>query len=339
MFEDFKNEISSIKYLSPLLLIAVIIFLVQVALQVLNTFSDIVIIIVFAWILSFILEPMVYFVQKKFKIPVILTTLFVYFLFGAIISVSVYILIPVMSEQIQILSKVLPGYLKSSPDFIQKGSAVFFSSLGNYVYIIPSVAQFLVYFITILILSFYLIIEKDTINKTFYKMTPRSWRPHVKFLEETVDHTMSSFLRVQLIFGIISGIFTFIVLFLFGISFAPSTSVVAGFLTIVPVIGTVLALIPPFLVSFVADPSKSLFILAILLVGQQIIYNVLGPKLIGSAFKIHPIIVLLSLLIGFKVAGLIGSIFAIPIVSIATVVGNEVLEFSQKEKKNDTANT
>ena len=120
-------------------------------------------------------------------------------------------------------------------------------------------------------------------------------------------------------------------LVLFGIDFAPSTAVVSGLLTVIPVIGVVLALMPPFLASFVQDPSKALFILAILLVAQQLVYNLLGPKLIGQAFKIHPIIVLISLLVGFKVAGFIGSVFAIPVVSIATIVGKEIIEKRKEE--------
>lgn len=331
MLEDLK-QISGVKYLPPLLLIAVIIYLIQIGLSVLNTFSDIVLIVVFAWILSFILDPIVFAANKKLKIPVIITTLLIYLLFGIIISIAIYLLIPILSEQIQILSKVLPVYLVSAPPFMQKASSLLLGSLNNYIYIIPSVAQFLIYFLTTLILSFYLIVEKKTIDKTIRKMTPAPWRPHLAFLENAVDQTMASFLRVQLIFGVISGIVTFIVLLAFGINFAPSTSVVAGLLTIIPVIGTVLALIPPFLVSFVADPQKSLLILFILLIAQQLIYNILGPKLIGGAFKVHPIIVLLSLLIGLKVAGLVGGIFAIPVVSIATVVGKEILDLNSREE-------
>lgn len=331
MLEDLKAELSSIKYLSHLLLIAIVIYLAQVFLQVLDTFSDIVLIIVFAWVLNFILGPLVRLANKYLKLNILFSTILVYLLFGLVISSSVYLLIPVISQQIGVLEKVLPIYLEASPAYIQKASQTFLGSLGNFAYIIPSAFQFIIYFITVLVLSFYMIIEKKTINRTIHKMLPGSWLPHVEFLEQAVDRTMSSFFRVQLIFGLISGVVTFIVLLLFGIDFAPSTAVIAGLLTIVPVIGTVLALIPPFLVSFVSDPSKSLFILAILLVAQQLIYNILGPKLIGGAFKIHPIIVLISLLVGLKVAGLIGAVFAIPVVSIATVVGKEILENRKEE--------
>jgi predicted PurR-regulated permease PerM len=331
MLEDLKTEFASIKYLSHLLFIAIVIYLAQVSLQILNTFSDIVLIIVFAWILNFILGPLVLFVNRQTKIPLIFSTVFVYILFGLVISVSVYLLIPTVLQQIGTLSKILPLYLESSSPQIQKASQTFLTSLGDLTYIIPQVSQFLIYFITILVLSFYMIIEKKTINSTIHKILPRSWLPHMDFLEEVVDRTMTLFFRVQVIFGLISGVMTFAVLLLFGIDFAPSTAVVAGLLTLIPVIGVVLALIPPFLVSLVQDPSKALFILAILLVAQQLVYNLLGPKLIGQAFKIHPIIVLISLLVGFKVAGFIGSVFAIPVVSIATIVGKEVIEKRREE--------
>jgi len=326
MLEDLKAEFASIKYLSHLLFLAIVIYLAQVFLQILNTFSDIVLIIIFAWILNFILGPLVNFVNKQTKTPLIFSTVFVYILFGFVISVSFYLLIPVITEQIRFLAEILPAYLSSSSPQIQKASQTFLESLSDLTFIIPQISQFLIYFLTILVLSFYMIIEKKTINDTIHKIIPRSWIPHMEFLEEVVDRTMTLFFRVQVIFGLISGFMTFVVLLLFGIDFAPSTAVVAGLLTVIPVIGVVLALIPPFLVSFVQDPSKALFILAILLVAQQLVYNLLGPKLIGQAFKIHPIIVLISLLVGFKVAGFIGSVFAIPVVSIATIVGKEIIE-------------
>lgn len=326
MLQDLKRDLSSVQYLYHLLFIAAIIYLAQVFLQVLNQFSDIVLIIVFAWILNFILGPIAGFVNNRGKIPLVPSTILVYILFGAIISFSVYLLIPVISQQAFILSKILPIYLEASPPQIQKASETFLTSLGDLSLIIPSAAQFLVYFLTVLVLSFYMIIEKKTINTTLHRMLPKSWLPHVEFFEEAVDRTMSSFFRVQIMFGLIAGFVTFIVMFILGISFAPSTSVISGLLTVIPVIGVVLALIPPFLVSLVQDPSKALLILIILAVANQVIYNLIGPKLIGGAFKIHPIIVLLSLLVGYKVAGFIGSVFAIPVVSIMTIVGKEIIE-------------
>jgi len=58
----------------------------------------------------------------------------------------------------------------------------------------------------------------------------------------------------------------------------------------------------------------------ILLLAQQIIFNIWGPKFIGKAFKIHPIVVLLSFIVGFKIAGVMGAIFAIPVISIIILV-------------------
>ncbi len=333
MLQDLKNEISEIKYLYPLLLIAAVIFLIQVFLQVLSIFTDIVLIIVFAWLLSFVLDPVVYFVRRTFKIPLILSTFLTFILFGALFTGAIYTLIPIVSEQIQIVVKLLPTYLFSAPPFIQNASQKFLESLTNYIYIIPSVAQFLIYFLVVLVLSFYLIVERGTIKETIYKLVPSSWHKHLTFSQQVIDQTVANYMRIQVIFGIIGALLTFVVMLAFGINFAPSTSVVAGLLTIIPVIGPVLALVPPFLVSFVVDPSKALFILAILLVLQQISYNILGPKLIGGAFKIHPIIVMLSLLAGLKVAGLIGGIFAVPLVSMATIIGKEILGMNVKEEK------
>ncbi|MBI2420682.1 MAG: AI-2E family transporter, partial [Candidatus Levybacteria bacterium] len=67
---------------------------------------------------------------------------------------------------------------------------------------------------------------------------------------------------------------------------------------------------------------------------QQITFNFLGAKIMGNAFKISPIIVLFSLLIGLKIAGGVGGIFAVPIVSITIVIGREFYNYYLKHEKN-----
>jgi predicted PurR-regulated permease PerM len=132
------------------------------------------------------------------------------------------------------------------------------------------------------------------------------------------------------IFGIVSGVFTWLVLSFFLVDFAASISLLSGILTVIPLVGPLLALIPPVLVSLVTNPNnptEAVIILAILLIFQQILFNAVGPKLMGKAFRLHPIIVFLSIIIGFKVAGPLGGIFAVPFLGIGTVVLKELAHY------------
>jgi predicted PurR-regulated permease PerM len=114
---------------------------------------------------------------------------------------------------------------------------------------------------------------------------------------------------------------------IFSVYYAPSAAFLSGILTIIPLIGPILALIPPVFIALATNPQNPTIagiILVVLLIIQQVMFNYLGPRLMSKAFKLHPIIVLLSIIIGFKVAGAFGAIFIIPILGILVLVFKEL---------------
>jgi predicted PurR-regulated permease PerM len=197
------------------------------------------------------------------------------------------------------------------------------NSFDNLISFLPSVATIFVDIIIILVLSFYLIIDKETIDAEIYKLAPKAWHKNLKFIQETINETFASFLQIQVLFGVLAGITAWIVLRIFSIDYAASIAIIAGLLTIIPLAGPLLGILPPAFVVLVTHPENPILALAIaatLLLIQQITYNAIGPKLMGRAFKLHPIIVVISILIGYKVAGAMGAIFVIPVLGIAVIV-------------------
>jgi predicted PurR-regulated permease PerM len=332
MLEDIKKELSSIKLLTILVTIAVSIYLLRFVLEFLQNFSDIILILVFGWLLSFILEPLVDLFSKRLKIPRLASTALVFVLVGALIALSMLLFIPDITGQIKVLETIVPNFLKTTP-LAQKTVSNFFNSLNNYVNFIPSIAQVLVNVVTILILSFYLVLEKDNINKRLYVIAPKKWHENMHFMQKVIDKTFASFLRLQVIWGLISGLTTWIILSLFGVQFAASTSFLSGLLGAIPVIGPIICLIPTLLVTLIVKPSQVVIIFIILFGIQQLIFNVFGPKIVGQTFKISPVVVMLGLLIGVKIAGFTGAIFAIPVVSISLIVAREFYSFYFKDKE------
>lgn len=327
MLDEIKKEFSSFKLLVILLSTAVSIYLLQILWQVIGNFSDVIIIIVFAWLLSFILEPLVDLVSKFSKLPKVLSALSVYIFFAILFSIMIFIFIPLVSSQLQSLSEIVPLYLVSFPKFVQTWNNAVTNSLDTIISIAPSLATLFVNIILVLFLSFYLIIDKDKIDEEIYRLAPRNWHKNLKFIQTVINDTFSSFLQIQVIFGIIAGISTWVVLRIFSVDFAASIALIAGILTIIPLIGPILALIPPVFIALATNPNnptEAIFIFAILLLIQQIIFNFIGPKLMGRAFKLHPIIVFLSIILGFKIAGPLGAIFVVPVLGIFVIVLKEL---------------
>lgn len=323
MFDDIKKELSSLKLLTILLTFAVGIYLLQFLFDFLRNFSDIILILVFGWLVSFILEPFVDIFTNYLKIPRAISTALVFILAAILLILTFAIFIPDIISQFSALEKIVPQFLQNSPPQVQLAVDNFIGSLNNISNLIPSVTQFVINLVTILILSFYLIIDKENINKRIYSITPKKYHESIRFTQNVIDKSFASFVRIQLLWGVIGGLITWVILTIFGINFAASTSLMAGILTAVPVIGPIIGVIPPLFVALIDKPNQALIIFLTIFVIQQFIFNVFGPKLISKAFNINPVVVILSLLIGIKIAGATGAIFAIPVISILLIVARE----------------
>lgn len=319
MLDEFKKHISSIKILVTLLIIAVGIYIFQTTWQFLAFFSDVFLMLISAWLLSFILEPIVEYTSKKTHIKKLYGALIIYVLFLGILVAMLFIIIPSIAVQTQRLLLITPKLLVNYPAFVSKFADVASAILSNSLSAVPYVANFFLSVFLAVIISFYFIVDKDHIMREFYSILPKRWHKDAQFIQITIDNTFESFLRVQLYFAILSGVVTWLVLLLFRVDFAAISGFAAGVLTIVPFLGPVLALIPPLFVCIVTGSPQMFFVIAVLIITQQIIFNVIGPKLMGNAFKLHPVIVLLSFIVGYKIAGGVGAIFAVPVLGVLIV--------------------
>jgi predicted PurR-regulated permease PerM len=320
MFDDLKKNATLLRILLILLIIAVGVYVIGILWQIIGIFSDIIIVLVMAWLLSFIIEPVVDTISEVGHVSKSWATTLTYILILLLFIGIVFLFIPTVTQQIKVLTVIIPDFLKTAPPYIERFAANITNSINQSVAFIPSVAQFFFSLFVMLILSFYFTVDKDHMNKEFFELMPDEWHERVKFMQELINSTFASFLRVQLTFGILSGVITWIIFTLLGLEFAASTSLLSGILATVPLIGPVLAIIPPVFVALLADSTKALIVFGVLLIAQQIIFNIVGPRLLGSAFRIHPAIVIISFLVGTKLAGGVGAIFAVPILGISSVV-------------------
>ena len=156
MFEEIKKEFTFFKLLVFLLTIAVSIYLLGIFWQFLGNFSDVIIIALVAWLLSFILEPLVDVVSKLTRLAKLWSALIVYVFFAILFTAIVFILLPTVISQYQSLSTIIPKSLNAFPQFTKTWNNVVGHSFENLIGFLPSVATIFVDIIIILVLSFYL---------------------------------------------------------------------------------------------------------------------------------------------------------------------------------------
>ncbi len=336
--DEIRRNYSLIKILIILLTIAVGSYVLSLAWNVvISKFLDLFVILLLAWLLSFTLFPVVVRIQKLLKSSKLIATVVTYVLISIILSLVSIVYFPLVASQILSLTIILPQYLKTAPPVLITFIDSLGSQIGNSVALIPSVAQFLFSAFITLVISFYLIIDKEKINREIFNLVPEKWHGVLRFTEQVINDTFVSFLKVQLFFAISTGVLTWIILRLFNIDFAASAAALAGVFAFIPLIGPLLALVPAVLVALLSDPVKALIIGGILIALQQVIFNMIGPKLLGKAFKLHPAVILISFVIGLKFAGSLGAVFAIPVLGISAVMirkfGHYFFEIRDKATK------
>jgi predicted PurR-regulated permease PerM len=174
--------------------------------------------------------------------------------------------------------------------------------------------------VLVLILSFYITLDGPRIAGRILLTLPESWRADTVRFFTIVNHTFGGFLRAQLLQGSIYGLATAVVMTAFGLSYVALASVIAAIVVLVPILGSVLGVIPPLLIVLIERPDRALWMLLALAIIQQVLFNMIMPRLIGRSVGLHPLLVFAAILVGAAVAGGWGILFGIPIAGVAASV-------------------
>ncbi len=263
--------------------------------------------------------------------------------------------VPSMLVQLNQLAAVFPSIANRAPELAQVGQR-FLADLGlrnvnvesalltglgslqnvatpvlqNAIVILGGLLALISNLLVVLILSFFFALDGPQLSRTVFDLIPESFGDEVQVLANTIDRTFGGFIRAQFLQAFLVGIGTGVVMAFFGGQYVLVTSLFAGVFMLIPFIGPLLALVPPFLVTVILNPGQLLIILGILLIYQLIIGNVLMPKLLSDALGMHPLVVIASLLIGVKIGGLWGAFFGIP---VAGVISTMAMFFYRRWKR------
>ena len=307
--------------LATVIIIAIAFFLFQIKGILLGLFA--------AFIMVASIYPFVKVLEKR-KVPKILAITLIYALVIAFVVLLVIPILPFLAEQIQALFKAIPIYLDSVSRLfginldlkqIQSYITPVISALGENAYSITSkVFGGIFSIVTIFVISFYMLIEKERLEKSIPEILPASYREKARITLVQVEEKLGAWLRGQIVLSFSIGIITFIVLTILGIPFALPLAILAGFLEIIPTIGPIIAAIPAVIVAFAISPIMGLIVM-LAYVGIQVAENnLLVPKIMQKAVGLNPVAILISILIGSQLFGIIGALLSIPFVSAAIII-------------------
>lgn len=178
-------------------------------------------------------------------------------------------------------------------------------------------------FFTVVVLAIYLLLEEQGIRKFTMSLLPIDHKADVANALNKVGAKLGAWLRGQLALMIIIGTITGIVTSILGLPYSLALALWAGLTEVIPYLGPIIGGIPVLIIAFLDSPVKALIAAVILGIVQQAESNLLVPKIMQRSVGLSPVIVILALLIGGKLFGIVGTILAVPVAAMASVLIQE----------------
>lgn len=341
------------RLLSTLLIlgvIAVTFYIVSQLTDLFFYFGDIFLTFFLAWLLAFIISPIVARIVGIIpRLPRAVATILVYSAVVVILVILVVVAAGALATSIADFAASLPNIRANLPEILAPWQARLDSiglgqidlvaqaeaALGN----LDQFAEALVEplqqvavaslsvigtMLIVFFLSIYMVLDRDVVLAFLFRIVPPSYSEEARLLETSVSRSFGGFLRGQALMGFIYFLIALGTNLLLGLPLAALTSVSAGVLQMIPFFGPFISWAPPVIVALVLQPESVVPTIILMGAGWLVVMNVLQPRIMQGAVGIHPIVVLGSVLIGGRIAGIPGAIFGIP---IAAVVSAFVMEF------------
>lgn len=205
---------------------------------------------------------------------------------------------------------------------------------GNVLTGIASIFGGLVSALTVLVLTFYLLLEEHPIREAGVNLFPPHHRTQIAKSFERITRKLGAWLRGQFTLSIIVGLLTALAMTLIGVPAPLAIGVLAGVLEIIPIVGPLVAGVVMLLMAAIS-PEAALFKVVLSLVYfvllQVIEGQILVPKVMQKAIGISPVVIIIALLVGAKLAGVTGAILAIPLAAVLQVAAQDWPKFQNSK--------
>lgn len=282
------------------------------------------------------------------RLPRWLAILLIYLTIVGVLTIVGLLVIPPMLQQAQDLWHRAPELLNRAQQYlVERGLLDHPLTLGEAVRTAPGPGQAvgtvagalstvlgaLLALVTVLILTFYLLVESDSLFDAFARLFPRSERVRVRDAAQKISTKISAWLSGQLILGGTIGLSAAIGLYLIGVPYFYVLALVAAFGELIPVVGPIFSAVPAVLVAFTVSPQTALLTVGFFLLQQQVENHLLVPKVMERQVGVSAVFVIVALLVGGSLLGILGAILAVPSAAIIQVVVAELLDERDRQQE------
>lgn len=314
---------------------------IGLAADVIVYFSDIILIVVMAWVFAFVLNPVVDGAGRVAPaIPRIVVVVVVYGLlfvvlagFGLVIATQLANSIIAFTDELPTLQERVPEIVdpwqawladlglqvdlvvvldqglqelaRSSGQFVGPLQDVAFASLG-----MLGNLMFMIF------LSLFIVADKENLLGFVNRVTPPQYAPEMRLFQTSVASSFGGFMRGQAIQAMVLGSIAGAGSLLLDIDYMPLTTALVAVFQFIPFFGPFISWAPPVVAAVLTQPDAIIPIMLVMVAGWFVTMNLVQPRVMSSSVGIHPVVVLLSVLLGLRLQGVVGAIFAIPVAAV-----------------------
>lgn len=339
-------DISSLTMLKILVITAALFFLYFI--------RDAILIIFVSLILSSAFTPWLDWMQKH-KVPRALGILLIYLILFSVIFGAVYLIIPPIINEINELVKSFPYYyekistnwqsfqafseshqwsqnIQTSLEGIQSSLGM---AAGNVFTTVFSFFGGILSFFIILVLTFYMAVDDQAMKKGIRSLLPIDYQPYSMHLINRIQEKIGMWLRGQILLSLIIFAVSWIGLSILGVKYALVLAVFAGVMEVIPYLGPFIGAVPAVFIAFTQSPLLGIITIVLYVIIQQAENYFLVPKVMQKAVGLNPIVIIIAMMIGIKLAGILGVLLALPVATAISVVIRDV--FKSKTEKEEAA--
>jgi predicted PurR-regulated permease PerM len=273
----------------------------------------------------------------RYKIPRVFSVLLVYVLAFSIIFGTFFFFLPPLFEDFSAIAFKIPAQLNtlvagnpawntvinlfgfttkmSTQDVVNQG---FLNSpaTSNIFELTKTIFSGLLNFILVVVISFYLAVQKNGVENFLRVVIPNRREEYIIDLWRRTETKIGRWMQGQLILAIVIGPIVFLGLTLFQIKYALTLAIVASVFEIIPIFGPILASVPAVILGFGDSVSLGLIMVSFYLIIHQFENHLLYPLVVKKIIGVNPLIVILSLLVGYELFGFLGIILSVPMATL-----------------------
>jgi predicted PurR-regulated permease PerM len=237
-----------------------------------------------------------------------------------------YVIAPPHSEETELLTggkwersikqwlterlKSTEGESRRALEYGQKFVAAVVSGIGN-LFLVLMVAAFI-------------LIDLERVQAFLRSLVPDAYQIDYDRIVAGIDRGLSGVIRGQLLICSINGAMTYFGLLIFHVKYPLLLAGIAATMSLVPIFGSILSSVPIVAIALISsgtfDLKQGLFVLGWIIGIHLVEANLLNPKIMGDAAKIHPVLVVFALIAGEHSFGLVGALFAVPVASMIQTI-------------------